>query len=273
MAARARRAQAGFTLLEVVLAMTLLAMVTGMVYAAFHLGVRTVEKGQAAVVSAQRARAASDVLRRQVKSMFPYPCVVEEGEDPVPFFELRDNPPMMEFVTAAGLNGGGGLEFVRYEVQQDPPRLVLTAIPMAGFEESKCGSINTDGASRAVLLDGFRSLEFEPLVYDEGDSWKGGEGVIEFGLPRSIRVKIDGLAGSATIGGSTEWTIPIVANLESDDGWRVFSQLFEEGEGITIAGSAAAEEEADQKAGNGGAGSGVDDSGDDEGDDEPEGGE
>jgi prepilin-type N-terminal cleavage/methylation domain-containing protein len=269
MAARARRGQAGFTMLEVVLAMTLLAMVTGMVYAAFHLGVRTVEKGQTAVVSAQRARAASDVLRRQIKSMFPYPCVVEEGEDPVPFFELRANPPMMEFVTAAGLNGGGGLEFVRYEVQGDPPQLVLTAIPMAGFEESKCGSISTDGASRAVLLDGFRSLEFEPLVYDEGDSWKGGEGVIEFGLPRSIRVKIDGLAGSATTGGSAEWTIPIVSNLESDDGWRVFSQMFEEGEGITIAGSAAAEEE---KAGSGGGNGGNDDSGGEE-DDEPEGGE
>ena len=42
-------------MLEVVLAMTLLAMVTAIIYAAFHLGIRAVEKGQMAVVSAQRA--------------------------------------------------------------------------------------------------------------------------------------------------------------------------------------------------------------------------
>jgi len=229
-------------MLEVVLAMSLLAMVTAMIYAAFHLGIRSVEKGQNAVVSAQRARAANDVIRRQLKSMFPYPCVAGGDDDtPMPFFNLRENPPMMEFVTAAGMHGGGGLEFVRYEVRGNPPQLVLTALPMLGFDEGKCGSIDTRGAPEAVLLDGFRSLEFEPRAYEEGDSWKSG-GSDEFGLPRSVRVKIDGLAGSRTTAESAEWTIPIVANLESEDGFRIFSQMFEEGEGITIAGSAAAED-------------------------------
>ena len=146
MSARARRRhgrrQAGFTMLEVVLAMSLLAMVTALIYAAFHLGIRSVEKGQNAVVSAQRARAANDVIRRQLKSMFPYPCVAGGDDDtPMPFFNLRENPPMMEFVTAAGMHGGGGLEFVRYEVRGNPPQLVLTALPMLGFEEGRCGSI------------------------------------------------------------------------------------------------------------------------------------
>jgi hypothetical protein len=182
-------------MLEVVLAMTLLAMVTGIIYAAFHLGVRSVEKGQAAVVSTQRARAASDVMRRQLKSMFPYPCRIEDGEDPVPFFSQRENPPTLEFVTAAGLHGGGGLEYVRYEVRGNPPQLVLTASPVFWFDDGKCGNVKTVGETQAVLLDGFRSLEFAPSVYEEGDSWKSGEGVVEFGLPRSVRVKIDGLAG------------------------------------------------------------------------------
>ena len=160
---------------------------------------------------------------------------------PMPFFNLRENPPTMEFVTAAGMHGGGGLEFVRYEVRGNPPQLVLTALPMLGFDEGKCGSIDTRDAPQAVLLDGFRSLEFEPSAYEEGDSWKSG-GSDEFGLPRSVRVRIDGLAGSRTTAESAEWTIPIVANLESEDGFRIFSQMFEEGEGITIAGSAAAED-------------------------------
>ena len=238
-------------MLEVVLAMTLLAMVTSIIYAAFHLGARAVEKGQAAVVSTQRARAASDVMRRQLKSMFPYPCRIEDGEDPVPFFSQRENPPTLEFVTAAGLHGGGGLEYVRYEVRGNPPQLVLTASPVFWFEEGKCSGVKTVGATEAVLLDGFRSLDFDPRVYEEGDSWKGGEGVVEFGLPRSVRVKIEGLAGSATTGQGAEWTIPIVANLESEDGWRVFSQLFEEGEGVTVPGDAP-KDDAGQQAGDGG---------------------
>ena len=65
--------RAGFTLLEVVLAMTSLVMVTAICYAAFHLGMRAVERGEVAVVTAQRLRVASDVLIRQVKSAVPYP--------------------------------------------------------------------------------------------------------------------------------------------------------------------------------------------------------
>lgn len=262
-ARRAPRAQAGFTMLEVVLAMTLLAMVTGMIYAAFHLGVRSVEKGQAAVVSAQRARAASDVMRRQLKSMFPYPCRIEDGEDPVPFFSLRENPPMLEFVTAAGLHGGGGLEYVRYEVRGNPPELVLTASPVFWFDEGRCGNVRTVGETQAVLLDGFRGFDIEARVYEEGDSWRGGEGVVEFGLPRSLRIKIEGLAGSATTGQNAGWTVPIVANLESEDGWRVFSQLFEEGEGVTVPGDAP-RDDAGQQIGDGGGENGGDGDGDDE---------
>ena len=65
--------RAGFTLLEVMLAMTSLVMVTAICYAAFHLGMRAVERGEVAVVTAQRLRVASDVLIRQVKSAVPYP--------------------------------------------------------------------------------------------------------------------------------------------------------------------------------------------------------
>jgi prepilin-type N-terminal cleavage/methylation domain-containing protein len=236
-AGRRARGQSGFTLLEVILAMTLLSMVTGIVYAAFHLAVRSVEKGQMAVVGAQRARAASDVIRRQVKSMFPYPCRLDDGEDPVPYFEVKENPPMLAFVTAAGLHGGGGLEHVRYEVAGNPPQLVLTVSPVFWFDDGQCGKVVTRDSTEAVLLDGFRKLAFEPQVYEDGDNWRSGDGVVEFGLPRSVHVVIDGMAG-APPPGEVRWRVPIMANLESEDGWRVFAQMFEEGEGITVPGDA-----------------------------------
>ncbi len=246
---------AGFTLLEVILAMTLLTMVTGIVYAAFHLGIRSVEKGQVAVVGAQRARAASDVIRRQIKSMFPYPCRLDDGEDPVPYFEVKSSPPTLAFVTAAGLHGGGGLEHVRYQVVGDPPQLVLTVSPVFWFDDGQCDKVVTRGSTEAVLLDGFRTLEFEPQVYEDGDTWRSGDGVVEFGLPRSIHVVIGGLAGAA-VTGEVRWRVPVVANLESEDGWRVFAQMFEEGdEGITVPGDSP-------KAGGGEDGTGADEGGD-----------
>lgn len=218
------RAQAGFTLLEVILAMTALAMVTGIVYAAFHLGVRAVERGQASVVSAQRARAAADVMRRQIKSMFPYRCDLDDGDER-PFFQVSDNPPKIEFVTAAGLHGGGGLEYVRYEVRGDPPQLVLTVSPHFWFERRRCDDPKFTDATEAVLLDGVRSIAFRPQTYEEGERWRPGETEFDLGLPRSIHVEIDGLPGSTAV---TEWRIPIVANLEDqDEGYGPYERIYE----------------------------------------------
>ena len=68
------RHRAGFTLIEVMISITLLALVAGICYAAFYLGVRAVGKGEMAVVTAQRLRAATDVLIHQVKSALASPA-------------------------------------------------------------------------------------------------------------------------------------------------------------------------------------------------------
>src|SRR5215510_8626704 len=131
MRSRRRRSApaAGFTLLEVVLALTSLAMLTAIVYAAFDLGTRALEKGQYAVVTAQRLRVAIDIMIRQIKSIDAYPAHDrQEGA----YWWFVGYPTKMEFVTAAGLQGGGGLVKVTYSVQDgavcrdSPPCLVVT---------------------------------------------------------------------------------------------------------------------------------------------------
>src|SRR5947199_9502290 len=85
----------GFTLLELVLAMSALAMIVAICYGAFHLGIRAVESGERAVVTAQRLRVATDVLIRQVKSAVPYPA--RNRDDVVyPYFVgTATSPPFM----------------------------------------------------------------------------------------------------------------------------------------------------------------------------------
>src|SRR5436190_1620177 len=81
----ARTGRGGFTLLEIVIALTALALVTVICYGAFHLGIRAMERGEVAVVAAQRLRVATDVIIRQVKSIVPYKARNRDDEDYVFF--------------------------------------------------------------------------------------------------------------------------------------------------------------------------------------------
>ncbi|MCI0347078.1 MAG: prepilin-type N-terminal cleavage/methylation domain-containing protein [Chloroflexi bacterium] len=214
----ARGARSGFTLLEVVLAMTSLAMLTAIVYAAFHLGVRAVERGSAAVVTAQRLRAASDVLIRQVKSVDPY-CsrTAEDGEYPYFFGDKQS----MEFVTAAGQLGGGGLVQVHYRIENDPPQLVLTESTFFSPDTVERDA-QRGGERRAVLIDGFRNAQFQYLYRESNESgddqemrseWNAREEGI---LPAAVQIAIEGLPGLDTDVWGTE--IPIMTSQYREGG-------------------------------------------------------
>ena len=83
----------GFTLVEVVIAMTTLALVVAICYGAFHLGIRAVERGEVAVVAAQRA--AEVVARRPAGSQTAAPMVETVVQLPIPagpFAESTSSP-------------------------------------------------------------------------------------------------------------------------------------------------------------------------------------
>ena len=190
---RADRRRGGFTLLELVIAMTLLALISTICYAAFHLGIRAVEKGEVAVVTAQRLRVAMDVLIRQVKSTAVQPALYEG--DAYPYFE--GSPDSMSFVTDAGQLSGGGRARVVYRIEGDPPKLVLEESPF--FDPTSLGERTPDAseARSAVVLDGFRSMSFAFLLDDGGDvEWKSHWDYREWEiLPAAVRIMFDGLPG------------------------------------------------------------------------------
>src|SRR5215468_7067386 len=101
----------GFTLLELVLAMTALALVAAICYGAFHLGIRAVQSGEVAVLTAERLRIATDVIIRQVKSVVPY-CARNLDDEVFPHFV--GTATSMGFVTSARMKGGGGMAKVVY---------------------------------------------------------------------------------------------------------------------------------------------------------------
>jgi prepilin-type N-terminal cleavage/methylation domain-containing protein len=202
---RVGRAAAGFTLLEVMLAMVCLAMVAAVCYGAFHLGIRALERGEVAVVTAQRLRAASDVLIRQIKSA-GY-CLRTEDDEFLPYF--RGNETSMSFVTAAGLEGGGGLKKVDIWVEPGEPNRLMMAESAFFSPDSLGGGVERVASTpprAVVLLEGFTDLHFGYYLY-EGDpeedakavpmkSWDAVNGDEEQGLvPFAVRILVEGLPG------------------------------------------------------------------------------
>jgi hypothetical protein len=173
--------------------MSLLAVVAGICYGAFHLGVRAVERGEVAVVTAQRLRVATDVLIRQVKSTAIHPALVDG--DTYPYF--YGSPTTMSFVTDAGQLSGGGRARVTYHYEADPPRLVLEESPFVDAESLGQGTPEAAEARSAVLLDGFRTMTFQYLLDDGADSeWKNSWDFLqEEILPAAVRILVEGLPG------------------------------------------------------------------------------
>jgi prepilin-type N-terminal cleavage/methylation domain-containing protein len=105
----------GFTLLELLISLTVFGVVAGIVYAVLSFCSRAVEKGEARSTENQRARAALALLSRQLRSAYPL-SIQAEGATFVYFF---GDPDGLSFISAAGRPEAGGLEKVTYFLRED----------------------------------------------------------------------------------------------------------------------------------------------------------
>lgn len=214
-----RRGTRGFTLLEIIVSMTILALVTGICYAAFHLGIRAVSKGEVAVVTAQRLRVATDVMIRQVKSASSLGAKLDD--DYYPFYFVG-KPDLMSFVTEAGQLSGGGPSWVKYRIEGDPPQIVLEECPCFDAKSLADDACPLYCKVSATVLDGFLQAKFEFNDPSGEDGECGKEGwcrswdYVEMEmLPLAVRVSVRGLPGLE----QDEWgqEIPLMAATYGDE--------------------------------------------------------
>lgn len=221
------KARNGFTLLEVMLAMGSLALVSTICYGAFYLGIRAVEKGEVAVVTAQRLRVASDVLIRQVKSAVPYPAR-NADEEVFPFF--MGSATSLTFVSAAGQLGGGGMARVFYHVEEGP-KLVLEETRSFSPDELGRDAVDAPGERATTVIEGFKSIHFQYLApddFDEGGKWSATwDSAADEVLPRAVRISIEGLPGMDT----DVWVqeMPIMATNYGDNAGEVDDEDISDG--------------------------------------------
>lgn len=186
---RHRAHPAGFTILEVVLALVIFSLMTVMVYGAFFIGHRAVYAGERQADVNQRMRMAEELIGRQIRSAVLYYARYED--DQIPFFFGQADA--VSFVTAAPQGRGGhGLAVVTYRVVDGKLYLEERSI----FTPEDLYLFPADvPVQRAMLLADFTALRFEYLPREDLDAqWQAAwDARDEDGLPAAIRLTITGL--------------------------------------------------------------------------------
>jgi general secretion pathway protein J len=111
----------GFTLIELVISLTIVSLVAVLVYTTLDIGARAAAHGEARSIENQRARAALSLISRHLKSAYPLALQNEEGMI-VYFFGA---PTELSFVSGAGRPEAGGLEKITYFLREHEGRRSL----------------------------------------------------------------------------------------------------------------------------------------------------
>jgi type II secretory pathway component PulJ len=193
----------GFTLLEVLLAFTIFAALALILYGAFFVGQRAIEKTQHAFEDNQKFRSAVDLLGSYVRSSLPYRS---SAQDPEIFFSGEES--QVEFVSSFSLAyGGRGLAKIRIFAENgegDAQVIKLEEqVPVRIKQEKDVAGIS----NTLVLRDhvsGFRLAYLE--AQDGRENWRERwERELQKGLPRALRLTYRNENGR-----EVQWTFPLM---------------------------------------------------------------
>jgi len=190
-------ATSGFTLLEMVVTLTILGFILLIIFGAFRLGISAWERGESSREEYQKVRAVSQLVSRQLKSAVPYRIKTEKAEGDYLAFEGTAHS--LKFVSALSMRAKQpeGFVYAIYEFRDEGKeggRLIVyeqrVLIRKNLFEE---GPKEDSGLP---LIEGISDIRFE--YYQEEDSLKNRtEGWVEKWnakeekeLPRAVRMTV-----------------------------------------------------------------------------------
>lgn len=191
-----KRFPSGFTLMEVLISLTVLGFILLIIFGGFRLGLSAWERGESIKEEHQTARVISQMISRQVRSAVPYKVNTKQPEGDYLAFEGK--PRSMRFVSSLPIRGNRteGLVYTIYQFEEDGDgsgRLVLyeqRVLNRNFFEEEP------KKENKHILMEGVSKLLFE--YYQEGEPSKdqSEEWVEEWSakekkeLPEGVKVTI-----------------------------------------------------------------------------------
>ncbi|MHB8908684.1 MAG: prepilin-type N-terminal cleavage/methylation domain-containing protein [Syntrophales bacterium] len=185
----------GFTLLELVISLTILAVIVVIIFGALRIGIRAWEKGEKDVEIRQRQRIVLDLIRRQLAST----CGSDVWGGDQQLVSLKGDETSIEFVSQLPLTPGNnfGAVFVKYVVKREKEG---EKVHLAFYEKNvalsdkKFGAGNPGDGDFSELLSGMKSIVFEYLKEQPdkaASTWqKNWDPAVDKGVPRAVRVTL-----------------------------------------------------------------------------------
>jgi general secretion pathway protein J len=171
----------GFTLIEVIISITILSLITVIIGSAFRLGIQAWERGEKETGEAQRLRVLSSLLSQQLKSLYPYKIKIKDKDEEVVAF--KGEPDSITFVTTLTDQSYGGLKWVQYIFREGVLLYKEGLLPDKKFEE------HIKDKNREEIVDNnLDNFQFSYLAPDDdewAESWDDAEDV-----PGSVRINL-----------------------------------------------------------------------------------
>lgn len=202
-AARLCREGGGFTLIEVVLALMIFALIGAIIYGALSLGHSAVAKIDVAFTRNQKLRSVSDLLASYVRSAFPYR---ESLQEPTVFFDGTAESVTFVSAYSQGLGGRGMAKITISKSEDGAERAAIKlaeSVPVRLSNESGAAG-QTHGLILQDNVKEFRLAYLDPQSDEEKweDVWDGRE---RRALPRALRITYRN-----EIGKEINWIFPIM---------------------------------------------------------------
>jgi prepilin-type N-terminal cleavage/methylation domain-containing protein len=191
-ALRSAKREGGFTLLEMIVSLSILAAIAAFLVVAFRLTGQSLARGEEEAVGMARLRAGTEILERAIRSAEVLPVLVVEGSQ-VPYF--RGERGILRFLSAAAPSSisGGGFRLISFhgeESSRNPGGLLLSeASPMRaegieGWEGREKPRALFSDATEVTFL-------YSPGPTEEGkwewvEEWDSTE---KKGVPAAVRVE------------------------------------------------------------------------------------
>lgn len=169
--------QAGFTLVEVILAIVILSLVTLIIGSGFRLGIDAWERGDRETSDIQKYRVLYELFSRQLKSSYPYRMKIDE--DNVVIFKGESDS--ITFVTVSNDSYVSGFRWIRYRYKDGALLFREGMLPDKKLFE-------TNSADDEVIESNIGEVKFSYLASD-AEEWKGSWETGD-GLPAAVMFKI-----------------------------------------------------------------------------------
>ncbi len=194
---RVSHAESGFTLLEMLIAVTLVAVMTVSLWAVFRMGVRSWSRGTDFIDANQRHRSVHDLVRKQIASTFGLfrPAETQFGSEPALYFDGTENSLRFISLNSLRFQESPGLTLVVYEVaQNEAGHLALVEKEARYLGQIPEQEEAADQSNPVPIFDNLSSCIFK--YFDEGNGETPPEWVGEWDgeamgrLPKAVSISM-----------------------------------------------------------------------------------